>query len=182
VRERADTGKTEWSRAGARLMMPGKAGDPVEYERKEKAMTRLMTWRPFREMDEFFGAFAPTFPRFPMLFRDPDAPWTPVADVIETDKEFLIKMELPEVKREDVQVFAEGDFLKVKGERKEEREIKEEKFHVTEALYGKFERAFELPQYVDMKQIKAECRDGVLRVHLPKLPVEAAKPLRITIQ
>ena len=145
-------------------------------------MTRMMTWRPFREMDQFFGAFAPMLARFPDTLREPGIGWKPTADVIETDKEFLIKMELPEVRREDVQVFAEGEFLTIKGERKPEREFTEETFHVSEAFYGKFERAFELPQYVDMKQIKAECKDGVLRVHLPKLPVEAAKPLRITIQ
>jgi HSP20 family protein len=145
-------------------------------------MTRMMTWRPFREMDEFFGAFAPMLARFPATLREPGIGWKPIADVIETDKEFLIKMELPEVRREDVQLFAEGEFLTIKGERKLEREFTEETFRVNEAFYGKFERAFELPQHVDMKQIKAECKDGVLRVHLPKLPVEAVKPLRITIQ
>lgn len=143
---------------------------------------RTMTWRPFREMDEFFGAFAPTLARLPTMFREPGAPWRPVADVIETDKEFLIKMELPEVRHEDLQVLAEGEFLKIKGERKLDRVLEEEKFCIREAVYGKFERDFELPQNVDVKQIKAECKDGVLRVHLPKLPAEAVKPLKITIQ
>jgi HSP20 family protein len=133
-------------------------------------------------MDELFGAFAPTFGRLPAFYRDPDAPWSPVADVMETEKEFLIKLELPEVKREEVQVLAEGGWLTIKGERKPEQEFKAETFHVNEALYGKFERVFELPEHVDMKQIKAECKDGVLRVHLPKLPVEAVKPRRIAIQ
>jgi HSP20 family protein len=133
-------------------------------------------------MDQFFGAFAPMLARFPTPLREPGLPWKPVADVIETDKEFLIKMELPEVRREDVQVLTEGEFLTIKGERKLEPDFEEEKFYVSEALYGKFEREFELPQHVDMKQIKAECKDGVLRVHLPKLPLAAAKPLRITVQ
>ena len=144
-------------------------------------MTR-MTWRPLREMDQFFGAFAPMLARFPDTLREPGVAWKPIADVIETDREFLIKMELPEVRREDVEVFAEGALLTIKGERKLEREFEEEKFHVSEAFYGKFEREFELPRHVDMKQIKAECKDGVLRVHLPKLPVEAVKPPRIVSQ
>ena len=145
-------------------------------------MTRLMTWRPFREMDPFFSAFAPALARFPELLAERGLPWKPVADVLETEKEFVIKMELPEVKREDVQVLADGRFLTIKGERKLERELEAGTFHVSEAFYGKFERGFELPEYVDMKQIKAECKEGVLRVHLPKLPLEAGKPLRITIQ
>jgi HSP20 family protein len=131
-------------------------------------------------MDPFFGAFAPTLARFPEL-REPGLTWKPVVDILETDKEFVIKMELPEVKPEEVQVLAEGKFLTIRGERK--LDVQEEgKFHVTEAFYGKFEREFELPQHVDTKQIKAEYKDGVLRIRLPKLPLEAVKPLRITIQ
>jgi HSP20 family protein len=131
-------------------------------------------------MDPFFGAFAPALARFPEL-REPGLPWRPVVDILETDNEFVIKMQLPEVRPEEVQVLAEGKFLTIRGERNADRE-KEGKFHVTEAFYGKFEREFELPQYVDMNHIKAEYKDGVLRVHLPKLPLEAVKPLRITIQ
>jgi HSP20 family protein len=133
-------------------------------------------------MDPFFGAMAPALARFPDLLRAHDLPWKPVADVLETETEFVIKMELPEVKREDVQVLAEGKFLTIKGERNLERELEEGKFHVNETFYGRFERGFELPEHVDTKQIKAECKDGMLRVHLPKLPLEAGKPLRITIQ
>ena len=149
-------------------------------------MTRLMTtWRPYREMDEFFRPFAPFFGQMPMLReydKELEAGWVPVADIVELEKEFLIKLDLPEVKREDVQVYAEEGDIVIKGVRKFERDVKDVKLIRREAFYGEFERLFTLPENVDVKAIKAECKDGVLRVHLPKLAVEATKPLKITVQ
>jgi HSP20 family protein len=149
-------------------------------------MTRyLTTWRPFREMDEFFRPFAPWFGRMPMLRefeKELEAGWMPAAEVVELEKEYLIKLDLPEVKREDVQVFAEEGDIVIKGTRKYERDVKDVKVIRRETFYGEFERTFTLPDNVDVKAIKAECKDGVLRVHLPKLAIEAAKPLRITVQ
>jgi HSP20 family protein len=149
-------------------------------------MTRyLTTWRPFREMDEFFRPFAPWFGRMPMLRefeKELEAGWMPAAEVVELEKEYLIKLDLPEVKREDVQVFAEEGDIVIKGTRKYERDVKDVKVIRRETFYGEFERTFTLPDNVDVKAIKAECKEGVLRVHLPKLAIEAAKPLRITVQ
>ena len=149
-------------------------------------MTRLMTtWRPFREMDEFFRPFAPFFGQMPMLReyeKEYEAGWVPAADIVELEKEYLIKLDLPDVKREEVQVHAEGGDLVIKGVRKFERDVKDVKLIRREAFYGEFERTFTLPENIDAKAIKAECKDGVLRVHLPKLPVEATKPLKITVQ
>ena len=149
-------------------------------------MTRLMTtWRPFREMDEFFRPFAPLFGQMPMLReyeKELEAGWVPAADIVELEKEFLIKLDLPDVKREDVQVHAEEGDIVIKGVRKFERDVKDVKLVRREIFYGEFERVFTLPENVDVKTIKAECKDGVLRVHLPKLAVEATKPLKITVQ
>lgn len=149
-------------------------------------MTRLMTtWRPFREMDEFFRPFAPLFGHMPMLRefdKELEAGWVPVADIVELEKEFLIKLDLPEVKREDVQVYAEEGDIVIKGVRKFERDVKDVKVIRRETFYGEFERVFTLPENIDVNAIKAECKDGVLRVHLPKLAVEATKPLKITVQ
>ena len=149
-------------------------------------MTRLMTtWRPFREMDEFFRPFAPFFGRAPMLRRfdeDFEAGWVPAADIVELEKEYLIKVDVPDVKREDVQVYADSGDLVIKGIRKFERDVKDAKVLRREVGYGEFERMFTLPENVDIDAIKAECKDGVLRVHLPRLAVEATKPLKITVQ
>lgn len=149
-------------------------------------MTRFMTtWRPFREMDEFFRPFAPFFGQMPVLRefeKDYEAGWLPVTDIVELEKEYLVKVDLPDVKREDVQVYAEEGDLVIKGARKYERDVKDVKILRRETFYGEFERVFTLPEHVDVKAIKAECKDGVLRVHLPKLAVEAPKPLKITVQ
>jgi HSP20 family protein len=149
-------------------------------------MTRLMTtWRPFREMDEFFRPFAPYFGRMPVLpaFNEElEAGWLPAVDIVELEKEYLVKLDLPDVKREDVQIYAEAGDLVIKGIRKFERDVKDAKILRREVGYGEFERMFTLPEYVDVNAIKAECKDGVLRVHLPKLAVAAPKPLKITVQ
>jgi HSP20 family protein len=136
-------------------------------------------------MDEFFRPFAPLFGQMPMLReyeKELEAGWVPAADIVELEKEFLIKLDLPDVKREDVQVYAEEGDLVIKGVRKFERDVKDVKVIRRETFYGEFERVFTLPENVDAKTIKAECKDGVLRVYLPKLAVEATKPLKITVQ
>jgi HSP20 family protein len=149
-------------------------------------MAKHMTpWRPFREMDEFFRPFAPFFGQLPMLRqfdKEFEGAWVPVAEVVELEKEFLIKLDLPDVKREDVQVLAEEGEIVIKGARKYERDAKDWKVIRRETYYGEFERAFMLPDNVDVKAIKAECKDGVLRVHLPKLAFEATKPVTIAVQ
>jgi HSP20 family protein len=114
--------------------------------------------------------------------KELEAGWMPAAEIVELEKEYLIKLDLPEVKREDVQVLAEEGEIVIKGTRKYERDVKDEKVLRRETFYGEFERAFALPDNVDVKAIRAECKDGVLRVHLPKLAVEAVKPLKITVQ
>lgn len=149
-------------------------------------MTRLMTtWRPFREMDEFFRPFGPLFGRMPMLHRfdgDLEAGWVPAADIVELEKEYLIKVDVPDVKREEVQVYADGGNLVIKGIRKFERDVKDAKVLRREVAYGEFERMFTLPENVDVNAIKAECKDGVLRVRLPRLAVAVTKPLKIAVQ
>jgi HSP20 family protein len=136
-------------------------------------------------MDDFFRPFAPFFGRLPMLPKldeELEAGWLPAVDIVELEKEYLVKLDVPDVKREDVQVYAEAGDLVIKGIRKFERDVKDVKFLRREAVYGEFERMFTLPENVDVNAIKAECKDGVLRVHLPKLAVEAPKPLKIAIQ
>jgi HSP20 family protein len=145
----------------------------------------MTTWRPFREMDEFFRPFAPFFGRLPMprgFDDEPDAGWLPAVDIVELEKEYVLKLDLPDVKREDVQIYAEAGDLVIKGTRKFERDVKDVKVLRREVGYGEFERMFTLPENVDVNAIKAECKDGVLRVHLPKLAVAAPKPLKITVQ
>ncbi len=144
---------------------------------------RLTRWEPFREMDEMFKGFGPVFGRMP-AFRpfEEGHEFMPLADIVEREKEYLIKIDLPEVPKEEVKVFVDDGVLTIKGERKVEKEVKGEKVHRTERFFGMFERAFVLPEDVDPKLIKAESKDGVLMVHMPKAEVPKARPLSISVQ
>src|SRR5438093_576819 len=104
--------------------------------------------------------------------------WAPLVDITEDDKEFLIKAELPEVKREDVKVAVENGVLTISGERKLEKEHK--KYHRVERVYGGFVRSFTLPDGADADKVNAEFKDGVLKVHLPKS--EKVQPKQIEVK
>jgi HSP20 family protein len=108
------------------------------------------------------------------------AEWAPLVDIVEDEKEYLIKAELPEVKREDVKVSVEEGVLTVSGERKFEKEEKGKKYHRIERAYGCYARSFTLPDDADPSKVTAEFKDGVLKVHLPKS--EKAKPKSVEIK
>ena len=98
----------------------------------------------------------------------------------EDEKEFLIKAELPEVKKEDVKVTVENGTLRITGERKLEKEEEGKRYHRIERAYGSFERSFVFPENAKPEQLTAEYKDGVLKVHLPKS--EAAKPKPVEVK
>lgn len=143
---------------------------------------RLTRWEPFREMDELFKGFGPLLGRMPGRMGEGPEEFMPLADIVEKEKEYLIKIDLPEVPKDDVKVTFEDGVLTVRGERKVEKEEKGDKVHRTERYYGMFERSFVLPEDVDAKAIRAESRDGVLTMHLPRIALERARPLAISVQ
>ena len=96
------------------------------------------------------------------------AEWAPLVDICEDDKEYLIKAELPEVKKEDVKVTAEEGTLTISGERKFEKEEKGKRYHRVERTYGSFGRSFSLPADASPTKVLAEFKDGILTVHLVK--------------
>ena len=106
--------------------------------------------------------------------------WSPAVDVTEDDKEFLVKAELPDMKKEEVKVSVEQGNLTISGERRAEKEEKGKKFHRVERSYGSFMRRFTLPEGVDATKINAEFKDGLLCVHLPKS--ETAKPKAVEVK
>jgi HSP20 family protein len=108
------------------------------------------------------------------------ADWTPAMDLEESDGEYLLKADLPAVKKEDVKVSLENGVLAIEGERKQEKEEKNKKFHRIERSYGKFVRRLAVPTDADAQKVSAEFKDGVLNVHLPKSP--AAKPRSIDVK
>lgn len=147
----------------------------------------LINWSPLREMDDFFSDYRNMFGRatardgIPQL-KDSDIHWRPVANISETDDEYLVKAELPEVRTEDVSVTIENGVLKLEGTRNYEQESKDETQHRTESFYGSFFRAFTLPDNVDEDNIRAACKDGILKVHLPKSNERKAEARKIAVK
>ena len=106
--------------------------------------------------------------------------WSPLVDIVEDEKQYLIKAELPEMKKEDVRLTVENDVLTISGERKYQKETTGQKHHRIERAYGSFMRSFSLPEDADGSKVTADFKDGMLTVHLPKS--EKAKPKAIEIK
>ena len=145
----------------------------------------LVRWDPFRELEEVSDRLNRMFARptsrpangkETMIVAD----WTPAVDISETEGDYQIKAEIPDVKKEDVKVTVEDGVLTIQGERKHEKEEKGKKFHRIERSYRSFVRTFSLPDVIDEDKVKAEFKDGVLNLHLPKS--EKAKPKAIEVK
>jgi HSP20 family protein len=143
----------------------------------------LVKWEPIREIEDLFERYT-SKPGWPNLSREAfsTTEWSPKVDITETDKEFAIKAELPEVRKEDIKVNIENGVLSLSGERKQEKEEKGKKFHRIERFYGSFMRSFTLPGNVDGSNIKAEYKDGMLNLSLPKTAKAKSKATEVKIQ
>jgi HSP20 family protein len=135
-------------------------------------------------MDEMFNRFPSFFGRWPRLPADSEAKldWAPAVDISETREEYLIRAALPAVKKDDVKVTVDDGMLTLSGERRQQEQQDDEKFHKVESYYGSFSRSFALPDVVDQAAIRAESKDGVLTIHVPKTKVETKKPTTIKVQ
>jgi HSP20 family protein len=100
-------------------------------------------------------------------------------DITETNGEILVKAELPGMTKEDVDIEIEGNVLTLKGEKKEEKEETEKEHYLYECIYGAFQRSFTLPTAVKEDQVKAEFKEGVLRITLPKSGEPRGKKIQI---
>jgi HSP20 family protein len=142
-------------------------------------------WDPFKELEEISERFNRIFGRAPARRESGSeamtvADWVPTVDITEDEKEYLIKAEVPEVDKKDVKVSVQDGVLTLTGERKQEKEEKGKKFHRVERSYGSFVRSFGLPDDVAEDKLKAEFKDGMLLVHLPK--AEKPKPKAIEVK
>ena len=149
-------------------------------------MTNITRWDPAKEMEELQNRLASLFGRAPVRKNgERDEPltvaeWSPLVDISEDDKEYLIKAELPDIKKDDIKLSVHDNILSISGERKYEKEEKGKKYHRVERAYGSFLRSFTLPEDADASKIAAENKDGILKVHLPKS--EKAKPKSIEVK
>ena len=144
----------------------------------------LIRWEPFNAVDDMFNRFPIFLARWPRFSGSGDVnqEWAPSVDISETGQEYLIRACLPAVKKEDVEVTVEDGMLTLSGERYQNEEQKSEKFHKVENFYGNFSRSFMLPDSVDAAAIRAESKDGVLTIHVPKTKAETRKPTTIKVQ
>src|SRR6476619_1711762 len=143
-------------------------------------------WNPFRERDELESRLATLF-----ATREPTgnggkealtvAQWSPLVDITEDGKEYLIKAELPDMKKEDVRLTVENGVIAISGERKFEKEEKGRQYHRIERAYGSFVRSFSLSEDADGSNVTAKFKDGVLQVHLPKSVKAKQKTVEIKI-
>ena len=145
----------------------------------------IVRWDPFRELEQIQARLNRVFGEYPARGAQNDqlsfAQWAPAVDIQETDGEYVIKADLPEVKKDDVKVEFEDGVLTVEGERQQEKEEKGKKFHKIEREYGKFVRRFALPIEIDATKVQAEFKNGVLNVHLPKTAKAIPKAIDVKV-
>src|SRR6266436_5349642 len=152
--------------------------------RKNDDMSTLAKWNPFRDLEDIQNRLSPWFGRIALRGGGDEtmttSAWAPLVDITEDDKEYLINVELPEIKKEDVKVTVENGTLTISGERKFEKEEKDKKYRRVERAYGSFVRSFALPEGTDGSKVSADYKDGVLKVHLPKS--EQVRPKSIEVK
>jgi HSP20 family protein len=125
---------------------------------------------------ETFRSFGPMFDQ-----HWPFTTWTPPCDIYETEKEIVLKMELPQMHKEDVRVTLENNVLTLRGERKFEAAVKRENYHRIERKYGEFIRIFTLSTFVESSKVVAEFKEGVLTVTLPKSAAAIARQIEVKV-
>lgn len=145
---------------------------------------QLTKWDPFREMEDVFDRYskALSWPRLGGQEIMNRGDWAPRVDISETEKEFIIKAEIPEVKKEEVKISVDNGVLNIRGERKQEKEEKGKKFHRVERYYGSFTRSFTLPDNVDETKIEASFKDGMLNLQIPKSKESKPKAIDVKIK
>jgi len=149
-------------------------------------MNAITRWDPFKELDELQSRLSTLFGRSPVRKNGEKdelmtvAEWAPLVDIVEDEHEYLIKAELPEVKKEEVRVTVQDGVLSLAGDRKFVREEKDKKYHRLERAYGSFVRTFSLPEDADENKVTADFKEGILQVHLPKS--EKARPKNIEVK
>ncbi len=146
----------------------------------------LVKWDPFKDLLTIQDRMNRLFDDFITKTRGEEdlvrGVWSPAVDIYETDKEIVLKAELPGINKDDVVVEVKDNILLLKGERKSEKEVKEENFHRMERSYGTFQRSFTLPNTVDKDRVKASYKNGVLKIELPKTSTRKLKQIKVEVK
>jgi len=139
----------------------------------------LVRWQPFESRGDVNNLFADGYGRPRLLHRAPTRGWYPPVDILENKDSYLIRAELPGMKKEEIHLELEHETLTLSGERTLEEPANGDEYHRVERLAGRFSRSFHIPQAVKQDGIKATYRDGILEVYVPK--AEEAKPRQISV-
>jgi len=144
----------------------------------------LVKWNPLREMSALHNRINRLFDDafFPTVWLDNEPAmggWKPVVDIYDSDDKIVIKAELPGVDKKDIEVDLKDRVLTLKGGRSYENEVEEDNFYCKERAFGRFARVFTLPTNLDPDKIKADFKDGVLKIEIPK--PEQVKPKKIMV-
>ena len=146
-------------------------------------MTYLTARRPMRNLFSFHNemgrVFGDLFASHEGGTDAEETSWMPTVDISETENGYEIRAELPGIQEDDVNVSVTDNVLTVKGEKRQEKETEGKNYHRVERRYGGFQRSFTLPKHIETDAIKAEFKDGVLTLRIPK--AEVAKPTEIPI-
>lgn len=144
----------------------------------------IVKWDPWREIEDMVDRYTRAVgqPRAGGQEVIATGDWAPKVDIIETDKAFVIKAEIPEVNKEDVKVTVDNGVLTIRGERRKETEEKGKKIHRIERHYGIFTRSFTLPDNVDEENIKASFRDGMLNLQINKTEEAKVKAIEVKVE
>jgi HSP20 family protein len=150
---------------------------------------RSTGWNPLRDLRSLENRLERIFGRSSLMDDDGEEEslaishkWSPRVDITEDEKEYLVKAELPELRKEDVKVTIENGQLIISGERKFEKEDKSKKYHRVEFSYGNFLRTFTLPDGVESEKVVADFKDGVMKIHLPKNAKAKPKAVEVNVQ
>jgi HSP20 family protein len=142
----------------------------------------IIRWTPFRDLvtrEKMDRIFEDTFTSQGEEKDMAASNWTPSVDIHENESELVLSAEVPGIEDKDIEIEIENNTLSIKGERKIEKETKEENYHRIERSYGSFYRSFTLPTNVNQDNIKAEYDNGVLRISLPKKPELKSKKVKV---
>ena len=155
-----------------------------------KQEPQVQRWDPFSELREVSDRLNRVFAPDPFAFfsrrTEENQPlanidWAPQSNISETENAYLIRVDLPEVKKEDVKVSIENGLLGIEGERKQERKEENERFHRIESSYGRFMRRFSLPDDADENSVEGTYKDGTLTVRIAKSPEKSKKARQIKV-
>jgi HSP20 family protein len=146
----------------------------------------LTKWDPFRDLLSLQDRMNRLFDESVRNVKPGDealssAIWSPAVDIYETDDEVVVKAELPEVNQKDIDIQIENNTLILRGERKFNKETKKENFHRIERAYGTFSRSFTLPGTIDQEKTRADYKDGILKISMPKREGTRPKQIKVAI-